>query len=85
MRANRLHHAATGPVTPGRIALFALMTTIWGSSFFFTALALEVFTPIQIVFVRTLMATILLAGVVAVIRPRWPRTRHCGPTSSCWA
>ena len=75
VRATPPHHAATGPVTPGRIALFALMTTIWGSSFFFTALALEVFTPIQIVFVRTLMATILLAGVVAVIRPRWPRTR----------
>ncbi|MFT3969251.1 MAG: DMT family transporter [Micropruina sp.] len=74
MRTDRPHHAATGPVTPGRIALYALMTTVWGSSFFFTALALRAFTPFQIVFVRMLIATLILGGVVALLRPRWPRT-----------
>ncbi|MFT4296692.1 MAG: DMT family transporter, partial [Micropruina sp.] len=68
------HVAASGPVTPGRIALYTLMTTVWGSSFFFTALALDAFTPFQIVFIRMLLATVILAVVVAVIRPRWPRT-----------
>lgn len=74
VRADRPLHAATGPVTPGRVALYALMTTVWGSSFFFTALALKAFTPFQIVLVRMLIATVILGVVVAVIRPRWPRT-----------
>lgn len=74
MRADGPHHATLpGPVTPGRVALYALMTTIWGSSFFFTALALDAFTPFQVVFVRMLLATVVLAGVLALIRPRWPR------------
>ena len=74
VRAGGPRHAATpGPVTPGRIVLYALMTTIWGSSFFFTALALDAFTPFQIVFVRMLLATVVLGGVLAATRPRWPR------------
>ena len=75
VRADRPHHTVVpGPVTPGRVALYAVMTTVWGSSFFFTALALDAFTPFQIVFIRMLLATVILAGVVAVIRPRWPRS-----------
>ncbi|MFT4218505.1 MAG: DMT family transporter [Micropruina sp.] len=68
------HAVASGPMTPGRIVLYALMTTVWGSSFFFTSLALDAFTPFQIVFIRMLLATTILGAVVSVIRPRWPRT-----------
>lgn len=73
LRTDSPQHATPGPVTPGRVVLFALMTTIWGSSFFFTALALDAFTPFQIVFIRMLLATVVLAAVLALIRPRWPR------------
>ena len=72
VRATSPHHVSSA-VTPGRLGLYGLMITIWGSSFFFTSLALESFTPLQIVFIRMLVATVMLGVVVTIIRPRWPR------------
>lgn len=51
------------------------MTTIWGSSFFFTAFALQSFGPLLIVAARMTMAAVVLTIVVAVVRPPLPRTR----------
>lgn len=61
-------------VTPDRAGLYALMVIIWGSSFFFTALALRSFGPILIVQLRTLLAAIVLGGIVVVTRRRLPGT-----------
>lgn len=71
----RDHVARPGElVTPGRMGLYALMVLIWGSSFFFTALALRSFGPILIVQLRTLLAAIVLGGIVVVTRRRLPGT-----------
>lgn len=51
------------------------MTTIWGSSFFFTAFALQSFGPLLIVMARIAMAAVILAVVVAVARPPMPSAR----------
>ncbi|WP_309082621.1 DMT family transporter [Microbacterium sp.] len=63
-------------VTPGRIGLYALMTTIWGSSFFFTALALRAFNPFLLVQLRMVLATVVLGLVVVLTRRRLPQTRR---------
>lgn len=62
-------------VTPGRAGLYALMVVIWGSSFFFTALALRAFSPLLIVQLRTLLAAVVLGAVVLITRRRLPRSR----------
>lgn len=63
-------------VSPGRIGLYALMTTIWGSSFFFTALALRSFNPFLVVQLRIMLAVLVLGIVVAITRRRLPGTRR---------
>ncbi|MFT4165860.1 MAG: EamA family transporter [Microlunatus sp.] len=73
VRATSPLHVSSPAVTPGRLILYGLMITIWGSSFFFTSLALDSFTPLQIVFIRMLIATAILGAVVLVIRPGLPR------------
>ncbi|MFT4028644.1 MAG: EamA family transporter [Protaetiibacter sp.] len=57
----------------GQLALFTAMFTIWGSSFFFTALALRAFTPTGIILARFTLATIALAAIVLVLRIPLPR------------
>ncbi len=54
-------------------ALYALMFSIWGSSFFFTAIALRSFNPVVLPLVRMAIATVALAGVVVVRRLPFPR------------
>lgn len=61
-------------VTPGRIGLYALMTAIWGSSFFFTALALRSFNPFLVVQLRMILAVIVLGIVAAATRRAMPGT-----------
>lgn len=63
-------------VTPARMGLYGLMTVIWGSSFFFTALALESFNPFLIVQLRMLLAVVVLGLFAAATRRRLPRTRR---------
>lgn len=58
------------------MALYGLMTVIWGSSFFFTALALESFNPFLIVQLRMLLAVAVLGLFVAMTRRPLPRTRR---------
>lgn len=69
-RGGRL--ATSEGVTPGRVGLYALMTTIWGSSFFFTAIALRAFNPFLLVQLRIVLATIVLGIFVAATRRRLP-------------
>jgi drug/metabolite transporter (DMT)-like permease len=73
---------ATGPVvrlhpqvSAAQLALYAVMVVVWGASFFFTAIALRGFSAVQIVFLRMAIATTVLAVVLAVRKPPWPRSR----------
>jgi len=62
---------------PGGLALqlflYALMCSIWGSSFFFTALALRSFNPVAVPVLRMAIATLILGIVVALRRLPLPR------------
>jgi drug/metabolite transporter (DMT)-like permease len=60
---------------PWQQLLFVLMFSIWGSSFFFTALALRSFNPLLLPLLRMSIATVVLAGLVAVQRRPLPRRR----------
>ncbi|MFT4050646.1 MAG: DMT family transporter [Microbacterium sp.] len=62
-------------VTPGRVALYALMVVIWGSSFFFTVVALPSFNPFLLVQLRMMMASLILGAVVWISRRRLPRAK----------
>ncbi|MGC3955898.1 MAG: DMT family transporter [Propionicimonas sp.] len=62
-------------VTPGRIGLYALMTAIWGSSAFFTALALPAFNPFLLVVLRIGIGAVVLGTLVAALRVPLPRQR----------
>lgn len=56
------------------LVLFILLTTMWGSSYFFTALALESFAPLLIVFLRVAVGAVMLGVLVVALRlplPRW--------------
>ncbi|MCW5951414.1 MAG: DMT family transporter [Propionibacteriaceae bacterium] len=57
------------------LAGYALMATIWGSSFFFTTLALRSFAPLTIVAARMSIAAVVLGLAVAMARPGLPGTR----------
>lgn len=50
------------------------MTTIWGSSFFFTTYALQSFGPLLIVAARMTIGALVLAAVVVVVRPTLPHS-----------
>lgn len=58
--------------------LFALLTTGWGASFFFTAIALRSFTPVGVVVLRMALAAAVLTGVVLIRRPPLPAQRAAG-------
>ncbi|MFT4136435.1 DMT family transporter [Microbacterium sp.] len=68
--------ARSEEVTPGRVGLYALMTTIWGSSFFFTAIALREFNPFLLVQLRMMLATAVLGVFVAATRRHLPTSRR---------
>lgn len=55
------------------LVVFVLLTTAWGSSYFFTALALESFTPFFIVYLRVAIGTALAGVIVVLLRLRLPR------------
>ncbi|MFC4118764.1 DMT family transporter [Nonomuraea zeae] len=56
--------------------LYAVMTSIWGASFFFTAIALRSFGPFVIVLVRMALAAVALGVVVRVRGLAVPRDRR---------
>lgn len=71
---------ATGSSTALRpqtreISAYLLMAGIWGSSFFFTTLALRSFAPLTIVVLRMSIASVILGIAAAIMRPRLPATR----------
>ncbi|MCK2213830.1 DMT family transporter [Actinomadura sp. ATCC 31491] len=57
-------------------ALYAAMTSIWGASFFFTALALRSFNPYMVVLVRMAVAAAVLGVVVRARGLSVPRERR---------
>ena len=65
----------THRVAGREVAGYIVMTTVWGSSFFFTAFALRSFGPLTIVLLRLALAAVVLGLIVALSRPALPRTR----------
>lgn len=67
-------HDYANRAQPQRIWLkFAALALIWGSSFMFIKVALEGFSPAQIVAIRLCIASALLACIMLTRRHRWPR------------
>jgi drug/metabolite transporter (DMT)-like permease len=60
----------------GRIGVvYIALTLIWGASFLLLKVALSAASPLVIVVVRLVLASLTLALVMAVTRRRWPRDR----------
>ncbi|GLI27598.1 multidrug transporter [Agromyces rhizosphaerae] len=57
----------------GEAGLYALMTCVWGSAYFFTALALPSFPPATLAFARMVLAALVLAAALRVSGVRMPR------------
>lgn len=62
------------PNFAGQVLLYALMCAVWGSSFFFTRMALSSFNPVTIPALRMTIATLALAVLVAIRRLALPRS-----------
>jgi drug/metabolite transporter (DMT)-like permease len=62
------------PNFAGQIFLYALMCAIWGSSYFFTRIALTSFNPVTIPALRMMIAALALALIVALRRLPLPRS-----------
>ncbi|MBN9045962.1 MAG: EamA family transporter [Rhizobiales bacterium] len=58
---------------PLQLFLYTLMFSIWGSSFFFTALALRSFNGFTVPILRMVLATLALGAIVAFRRLPLPR------------
>ncbi len=61
------------PDLPLQLFLYALMFCVWGSSFFFTALALRSFNGFTVPVLRMALATLALGVIVGVRRLPLPR------------
>ncbi|MCK3769488.1 DMT family transporter [Microbacterium aerolatum] len=57
----------------GTIVAFVLTGVIWGSGFLFIRVAVVELSPVEFVFARTALATVVLAGAMLVMRRAWPR------------
>ena len=57
---------------PSEWAMLVLLSVFWGGSFFFTEIALRGFEPFTIVFLRVVLAAIILLGVVYLSGQRMP-------------
>jgi drug/metabolite transporter (DMT)-like permease len=57
------------------LLLFALVA-MWGSAFMFTGIAVRAFSPTALVTIRLVIAAVLLTGLVALRRARFPRNRR---------
>ena len=55
------------------IVAFVLTGIVWGAGFLFIRVAMSEFAPVEFVFARTLMASVVLALIMFVTRRRWPR------------
>jgi len=56
-----------------QLGLYTLMFSVWGSSFFFTALALRGFNVMSLAALRMALAAVVLGGVVLLYRLPFPR------------
>jgi drug/metabolite transporter (DMT)-like permease len=57
---------------PFEWGLLILLSIIWGGSFLFGRIAVQEVPPLTVAWLRVLLAAIVLAGVIAVLRYRWP-------------
>ena len=57
---------------PSEWAMLVLLSVFWGGSFFFVEVALRGFEPFAIVFLRVVLAAIILVGVVNLSGQRMP-------------
>ena len=64
---------ANRPMTPGEWATLLVLAAVWGGSFFFNAIALGDLPVLTVVTARVGLAALLLAGLLAVARQRFPR------------
>jgi drug/metabolite transporter (DMT)-like permease len=72
---SRLRSSSRGKTAaPKRLALFTLMTLVWGSSYFFTHHALTTIRPMMIVLLRLGGAALLLGVLVLCFRVGLPRS-----------
>lgn len=65
---------STGTARLVRLLLFGGMTLIWGTNFFFTAIALSSFSPSLLVLLRMTMGALVLGLAVLVGKRSLPRT-----------
>jgi drug/metabolite transporter (DMT)-like permease len=57
---------------PSEWAMLVLLSVFWGGSFFFVEIALRSFQPFTIVFLRVVLAALILVGVVHLSGQRMP-------------
>lgn len=57
----------------GTVVVFILTGIVWGAGFLFIRLAVAGMTPVQFVWLRTVLATTVLAAAMVAMRRRWPR------------
>jgi drug/metabolite transporter (DMT)-like permease len=65
LRAHALHHWL----------LLGVLVSIWGCAFLLIKTGLETLSPIVIVFARFFIASLVLAGLAAAMKPRFPLAR----------
>ena len=69
--------------SPGaaEFALLATLSLAWGTSYMFTKIAVAAVSPVTLIAVRTVIASVVMLGVLAA-RRRWPRLtrRDIGPS-----
>lgn len=60
----------------GSLLRFGLLASLWGTSFLWIKIGLNLFSPVQIVVIRLVLASLFLLGLCAVRRIRLPRDRR---------
>ena len=61
-----------GSMRPKELGMLILLSIFWGGSFFFAEIALRDFQPFTVVFLRVVLAAIILLGVVYIGGQRMP-------------
>ena len=67
--------SANRTMMPIEWAMLALLSVLWGGSFFFTGVALEQIPPLTLVVLRVGLAALVLNMVVPAVGLRMPRDR----------
>ncbi|HEY8564325.1 MAG TPA: EamA family transporter [Beijerinckiaceae bacterium] len=78
MSASPLSSRAAAALPTARLpdyALLVLLASVWGASYTFIKLGVETIPPVTLIAARTLIAGLILAGIMRVRGVRWPRDR----------